>query len=103
MTKQIICLKYAERKPKDYPGEWWHREQGKARGFANGDFVCDQCNATIPKGSDCVAQSFGLYRYPYHPWEHEYLGESPGAVDGTVRVFDRDGNLEQEIPPSSRK
>lgn len=76
MTRQIICLKCAERKPGEYPGEWWHREQGRARGFKNGDFVCDQCNTTIPKGTECVAQSFGRDNVVgmYYPWEHEYLG-----------------------------
>lgn len=75
MTRKIICLKCAERKPGNYPGEWWHREQGKARGFKNGDFVCDLCNATIPKGTECVAESFGLDRDPYRAWEDEYISQ----------------------------
>jgi hypothetical protein len=98
-SHQIICLKCAERKPGDYPGEWWVRVIGKARGFENGDFVCDLCNATIPKGTECVAQSLGLDRTPYQPgWEKEYLGDAPGEVDGTIRVYSADGTV-QEIPP----
>jgi hypothetical protein len=92
-------MECAERKPGDYPGEWWVRIQGKARGFHNGDFICDLCNKTITKGEDCVAQSFGVDRTPYEPgWEVEYLGDGPGVVDGTVRVFHGDGTVE-EIPP----
>jgi hypothetical protein len=44
------------------------------------------CNATIPKGDECVAQSFGLDSQPYQPWEHEFLGEEPEKIDGTIRV-----------------
>jgi hypothetical protein len=102
MTRQMICLKCAERRPGDYPGEWWVRIQGKARGFKNGDFVCDLCNTTIPKGTDCVAQSFGLDRQPYEPWEGEYLGNNPGVVDGTILVITRedDGSTKiEEIEP----
>ena len=101
LTRQIICLKSAERKPGDYPGEWWHREQGKARGFKNGDFVCDQCNATIPKGTECVAQSFGLDRDPYKPWEHEFLGEDPG-VWTEPSAFMTGMESRTGVPPSSR-
>jgi hypothetical protein len=91
-------MKCAERKPGNYPGEWWFRKQGKARGFENGDFVCDLCNATILKGEDCVAQSYGVDQHPYQPWEEEYLGDAPGKVDGTIRVYNSDGTVE-EIPP----
>ena len=69
MTRQIICLECAKREPGRYPGEWANR----AWGYARGDFVCDLCNATIPRGTKCVAQSFGLDRDPYCPWESEYL------------------------------
>jgi len=77
MTRQIICMECAaDYTPGSYPGEWWHREQGKARGFGNRDFVCDFCNVTIPKGTECVAQSLGLDQDPYRlGWETEYLGE----------------------------
>ena len=100
MTRQIICLKCAERKPKDYPGEWWARVIGKARGFKFGDFACYLCNAIIPKGTECVAQSFGLDRHPYHAWEVEYLGDA-GEVDGTIRVItEEDGTIKvEEIEP----
>lgn len=101
-SKQIICLKCAAKYPlKDYPGEWHHQEQGKARGFENGDFVCDFCNVTIPKGTECVAQSFGRDRDPYQPWEHDFLGEAPGMVDGTIRVIDKEGV--HEYPPDKRE
>lgn len=71
----------------------------------NGDFVCDQCNATIPKGTECVAQSFGLDRTPYFPWEDEYLGEDTGVVDGTMRIITRedDGSTKvEEIEPKGQ-
>lgn len=87
MKRQIICLKCAERKPGEYPGEWWIRVYGKARGFKNGNFVCDFCNITIPKGTKCVAQSSGLDRQPYEPWENKYLGNMPGVINGTMRVI----------------
>ena len=103
MTRQIICLECAKREPGRYPGEWANRLWGHARGFKNGDFVCDLCNATIPKGTMCVAQSFGLDRDPYQPWEDEFIyhGEEPlpGVVDGTIRIYGEDGNLEEEIEP----
>lgn len=102
MTRQIICLKCAKRKPTKYMGEWWYRIQGKARGFKNGDFVCDLCNATIPRGTDCVAQSFGLDRDPPRSWEHEYLGEGPGVVDGTLRIITKEDDSStktEEIEP----
>lgn len=103
MTRQILCMKcVAKYTPGNYPGEWWHREQGKARGFFNGDFVCDLCNETIPKGADCVAQSYGLDRAPYEPWENEYLGDGPGVMNGAIRVItqNNDGSTKvEEIPP----
>jgi hypothetical protein len=68
-SQQIICLKCAERPLKKYPGEWSRREPGKARA----DFVCDACNTDIPKGAECVAQSFGLDRTPWYPWEIQYI------------------------------
>lgn len=99
MTRQIICMKCAtEHKPKDYPGEWWHRVQGKARGFKNGVFVCDACNCVIRNGIECVAQSFGLDRDPYFPWEDEYLGENMGVIDGTIRVIEADGTVKTIKP-----
>ena len=98
-SRQIICLECAKREPGQYPGEWANRKWGYARGFKNGDFVCDLCNATIPRGTKCVAQTFGLARDPYQPgWEDEYLGDAPGEVDGTIRVYNADGTVE-EIPP----
>lgn len=99
MIRQIICMKCAERTPRNYPGDWWKRVQGTAKGFINGDFVCDHCNADIPRGTDCVAQSFGRDSQPYSSWEWDYLGGGPAVVDGTIRVFDEDGNLTQSIVP----
>ena len=107
MKRQIICIECAKRKPGNYSGEWWVRVHGFARGFKNGDFVCDQCNATIKRGEACVAQSFGLDRDPYQPWEADYIGVGevgPGVVDGTVRVItlEDDGVTikdVEEIPP----
>lgn len=100
MTRQIICLKCAEaRTPGNYPGEWWKRVRGIARGFHNGDFVCDLCNEDIPKGTECVAQSFGRNSQPYESWEFDYLGDDPGVVDGTVRVIDGETGEVTEHPP----
>lgn len=101
MSRQIICMACAGKYPlRDYPGEWHRQVEGIARGFENGDFVCDSCNTEIKKGDRCVAQSFGLDRNPYRPWENEYLGEAPGVVDGTIRVIDADGV--HEYPPDKR-
>lgn len=68
---QIICLKCAERPLGQYAGEWSKRKWGTARQ----DFVCDSCNTEIPTGARCVAQSFGLDRTPYAPWEAAYIRE----------------------------
>ena len=101
MTRQIICMKCAANcTPGNYPGERWHQEQGKARGFGNRDFVCDRCNVTIPKGTECVAQSLGLDQDPYRlGWETEYLGEPsdyatpPGPEAAGTAAMMKDANL----------
>lgn len=68
-THRIICLECAKIPAGEYPGEWIKR----VRGVALHNFRCDQCNATIPGGTRCVAESFGKNRTPYIPWEHEFI------------------------------
>ena len=70
-SQQIICLECARRPLKKYPGEWSNRKNGIARE----DFLCDLCAITIPEGTPCVAQSFGLDRTPYVRWEGQYIKE----------------------------
>ena len=70
-SQQIICLECAKRPLGQYPGEWSKRKPGIARE----DFLCDLCSVTIPEGTPCVAQSFGLDRTPYVRWEGQYIKE----------------------------
>jgi hypothetical protein len=73
-SHQIICLECAKRPLGQYPGEWSNRKQGVARE----DFLCDTCGVEIPTGTPCVAQSFGLDRTPYAPWEGQYIALKEG-------------------------
>lgn len=68
MKQQIICEKCVH-PLKYYPGEWHKTVTGKALK----DYICDLCDAHIAKGEVCFAQSFGLMRHFYWPWEGEYL------------------------------
>jgi hypothetical protein len=68
MKRQIICVS-CHHPLKDYPGEW-HKTVG---GEARDDMICDLCGREIPEGGGCYAQSMGLDRHPYYPWEGEYI------------------------------
>jgi hypothetical protein len=68
-SHRIICKTCAKRPLGEYSGEWAKRVSGRARK----DYLCDQCDAGIPKESPCVAESFGQNRTPYIPWEWDYI------------------------------
>lgn len=74
MKQMIACEKCATREVKKYDGEWFNRVLGTAKA----DFLCDYCgddNSATPikKGDKCAAESMGLDRTPYFPWEHNYI------------------------------
>jgi hypothetical protein len=73
MKQMIACAACAQRKIKDYPGEYWKR----VHGIAKKDMRCDWCYpaAEIKKGDPCAAETLGVVGHgiPYHPWESEYI------------------------------
>jgi hypothetical protein len=78
MKRMIACEKCAQRKIKDYEGEWFHRVKGTAKA----EFTCDYCGdpsqPNIKPGDKCAAESMGCHDRgtPYYPWEGEYINEA---------------------------
>ena len=85
-SHRIICKTCAKSPLGEYPGEWARRVSGLARK----DFVCDQCNVDISEGTPCVAESFGVDRVPYTPWEQKYVnvgGSGPCSACQTETTY----------------
>lgn len=77
MKREIVCpdceqeLKKQFKSLNPYPGE--HLKY--VPGTALKDYLCDQCNISIPKGGKAVAFSIWADHggIPYYKWEHEFL------------------------------